>query len=65
VVKLLSGYEVFKVTIVYNNLDRIGQTFKFWLPFLKCLNDYYEFFIINFVVAFSWAVSLREEGNRL
>ena len=57
-IQLLNWHEILKIFVIQNHLNRIDKVFKLWLSFLKCINNVYKFFIINFVVTLDWVMLL-------
>ena len=49
--------------MVSDNIKLFSRALKFWVLFLKGLNNSKEFLVIDFIIAFLWCVLCREEGH--
>ncbi len=59
-IQLLNWYEILKIFVIHDHLDRINRVFKLWSSFLESVNDDHEFFIINLVVTLNWIMLFWE-----
>ncbi len=57
-IQLLSWYEILKIFVIRDHLNRINKVFKLWSSFLESANNDHEFFIIDFVVTLNWIMLL-------
>ncbi len=56
--QLFNWYEILKIFVIHDHLNRIDKIFKLWLLFLKSANNDYEFFIVDLVVTLNWIMLL-------
>jgi hypothetical protein len=63
VIEKLARHKIFEVLMIAQNLNQVKCSFKLWAPFLKCVDNGYELFVIDHIVVFSGAVFLGEKGD--
>ena len=59
----LGSRKIFKVLMIYNNIDGIGQTFQIVSPNLKGFKDGKQFLVMYVIVQFHCSESVRVKGN--
>jgi len=59
----LGSRKILKVLMVYNNVDRIGQTFQIVLPTLESFEDDKQFLVMCVIVQLCCSKSVRVKDN--
>ena len=52
-----------EIFVVSDDVKLFSRALKFWVPFLKGLNNGEEFLIIDFIIIFLWYMLGGKEGN--
>ncbi len=63
ITQLLNWYEILKIFVIYDHLDRIDKVFKLWSSFLESANNDHEFFVVDLVVTLDWVMLLWKVSN--
>ncbi len=61
--QLLNWYEILKIFVIHDHLNKVNKVFKLWSSFLESANNDHEFFIINFVVTLDWVMLLQKVSD--
>ena len=59
-IQLLNWYEILKIFVIHDHLDRINRVFKLWSSFLESINNDHKFFIVDLVVTLNWIMLFWE-----